>query len=530
MSDQAAPAAPAAIPSPAPAAAPAATQEPKQTVPPSPSGSRQPDRPSNPLAEAVAKSRQKAATPATPAPAKGKADPVTTVDTTKPKPQEQTKPGDEEKPSDDGDLRSQLRKQTAPPPAAEPDATPEPAADATEGAESELSDADLGVQPNDSKRVRARIQHFEKKAKQYEAELKAEREKAQMFEKQLQEIQQNGAVPEGYDKTLEELARLRRLKDISADPDYQAFGKRIETNQSIVGEALKSIDVPQWVADEIKKAGGLFEFSRVKTEYSIRDDGSGKTKITPGELYERLLQNMAPVDRDAVRGAAAEIAKASRERDMWAAEQGKTAKEYYDNLAKQEETARAAQENFIKTIGSESNNIVEHLAKANDWMQDVASDKPNAVAENKFRGDLRKLVKQTVTSPVFAYALQAVLTDPETLALAEKNPKAAEQRRDSAIRELSDIVVDSARSYAVTRERDSLKAEVAKLQADLKKARGAASTIPTPGSGTTAPSSAPIAKEGKAPPREQGEGNLAYGVRLRREGFTEDQIREAQLA
>lgn len=358
--------------------------------------------------------------------------------------------------------------------------------------------------PTLTEKMRKRVNKLKGETAKERTAREAAEKKATELEGRLAELQSKPQLTDAQKKEWEtkdeELMRLRRRYSLESDPEVKKYDTRIAATAKVITDTVASSNLPDWLKEEVKKLGGIENLARSDKEYRLKaaKEGEKDEMVSGAELYRRALHAMNPMDADQIRVAIAEQKRIQAEKGNFIEEESKKAKDYFDKEAqskaeqsKQIEAAQAQQVQLFK-------GVQERILKEK-WLQDEevpTTGDDSAIKATKSRNALRPKLRQLVE---------------ETISFKSEDPK-----------EVADfyfqVTRDAAKVYYAEHELKLSQARIKELETELDGIKNASRTTPRNGSGAAAPA---VSSTVKVPPREQGEGNLAYGMRLQRAGVPE---------
>ncbi len=372
----------------------------------------------------------------------------------------------------------------------------------------------FAILPTDTKGVQKRIKgalaarDAEKAAREkIEAEAAELRKRNEELEAKLKDI------PEDAKAQLEEKVRLQRLFELENDPEFKAFDSRISEREKEIQEALSAH--PDWPAlkSSVEKAGGWAAFARSPLKINTIDEkGKVTGSITPKEAYKRLMDEIPAFDADMIRAAMTEQTKAEREKRRFVEEETAKSKQWKEQKAKALKESSEAGQRYKSAVEKAASALAETAIDQFAEFKDVEvpntpdeTIKKPAIEENKRRAAEREALKKVVSTAEFQAALAV-----------------AAQAGEEEIKAVGKLAVDSIRYETIARQNAQLAKQVESLRAEIDNVKSAGRTTRNSGSATTI---TPSTRSGP-PARLDGEGNIAYSLRLMAEGHPNAKIME----
>jgi len=325
--------------------------------------------------------------------------------------------------------------------------------------------------PEDSRRV---LPHDKpetaKRIKYFLSELKKRDEKTSALEAKLKELESKPqtaanddaikAAQERLAKLEEENTRFRRRYEIDTDPDFAAkYRKPAEEAEEGIKGVLKNYNFGDATFKVIQDEGGFAAFSRSRKVYPVKEptaeDPNRVVYRTGMEIARGWLDGLSVADKAAVEALAGKQQLLRSEEQAAIKQAQDEAKAYYETQSKAQREAQAKAEEQQKKIKEEWEAFLAEAESGTEWLKEesVPADAP---PERK---------KEIEDRNEFAKQLRAQIRK------APANP-----------REYGEMVLAAAESHILRRTLGQKDAEIARLQEEVKKAKGAMRTTPKSGS------------------------------------------------
>ena len=358
---------------------------------------------------------------------------------------------------------------------------------------SETDDDELEAHEGDSERYRRRVNGWKGKLSASANEAKAAKEELAKAQQKLAELEQKvGQVPDNVKKQLEELEQYRYQFDLQNAPEVKAYADKINETESTILETLAPLP---WLADAIKKSGGINQFSKSQKKWTIKKGEHETENVSESELYKRMVDGLSPGEQDLVRGLMVDHTKTAKEREKFIKEKSSKAKEHFAELEKKQSESSKAREQAIAHTQQAASKFFTDFSAQEAWIKDVDdSFGPDYKEENARRGKLRSVFNQIK----------------EVKPLIEAAAFAEDEDRQGIIA----LSVGAVRALDLQHQVSVLSGKLKAAEAEVKKLKGAGiSTTKTGNAGTGSGEAAKPA----APAKRDGESQFAYDYRIKQE-------------
>lgn len=341
----------------------------------------------------------------------------------------------------------------------------------------------VGKDPNMSPRTKVRFDEILGQNKKY-------REQAKLAAKELTELKSKPLDPTATDqyKALQtehealkgETAQYRRRFDLDSDPEFKAkYDDQISQAETAIEATWKGAGLDDATLAAIKKEGGFGAFARSRATFPFKvtdADGNTKTIQRPASEFARdWLAAINPADAEKIRGLMGKQGVLSEEKTAAVKREVEGAKEFFAKRGAESAKANEASIAKTKEMEQQAATISKEITENTDWLKDRAipddasADQKKEIEEyNKFTGQLRDgLTKHPTT-----------------------------------VKEYFDIALGNAHSHHLRRELGAKEAEIARLTAEVAKAKSGLRTTPAKGSLLTPGKENPGKKESNLDPTD----------------------------
>lgn len=340
----------------------------------------------------------------------------------------------------------------------------------TEHKADEVPEEELQVlqtdKPKTAKRIQALLERT-RKIQEQEAltkkELAARDEKLKQLEEELtkaKSVTVDPATTEAIKQQQEELAMHRRRYLLDKDPEVKSrFDDRIAAAEKPVAEVLLRNGGGESLVKMIEQEGGWLAFSRSNKMVTLKDG-----QRPAAEVADLILSALPFADRQTIQAVTLEQITTKRERERFFDEEQKKASEYF---RKQEEAVKQGTE--------------QHRKQVEEAKQLIQKFRDDTIAKNEWLKEKEIPVDATPEQ-------KAALEDDN------KHTKQIRQELDKAIGVndipgMLEVVKNAVQFYQERREHartkaqaDAVRAENAKLKAELDRIKNASKTVNRPGS------------------------------------------------
>lgn len=396
----------------------------------------------------------------------------------KPKPAEAPEPKGSESPTVPG-FREAIRKRVMDkadaPETAKPEPKVEPVAKAEPKSEAKptpdpVKDAEVPedhkrVLPHDKPDTARRIKAILAEKAKFESEAKAARDELEAAKKAAPSAANNEEIEKlrkEHETAQADLMRFRRRYEIDNDPEFTAkYREPVKQVEKSIEDSLKKYGIGDATLEVVRKEGGFASFSRSNRLFTVHEadpENEGKTRPvqrTAAQLARSWLNDLPAGDSEFIRASIGKQQLLQSEEQVAIHKAQDEAKTYFDSqTASQREASAKAQEAQQKAT-KEYEEWVGKTESTTEFLKDRPLPE-NASPEQK---------KEIEDFNEFNAQLRASLKKHPTTAL-----------------EYGQLKLEAAEAHHLRRTVGSKDAEIARLQKELERVKGASRTTPKGGS------------------------------------------------